>query len=440
MPSISLLKRVPSNAFGLSAIITTHRSKDCSHADAIRRLTPRWLKIIHKMWLDRQPYNPELHHRNQLQTRLLDLPPPASPTLVLLMKKPLQTDRTSPLRVSYRTIFLTSSFTSPWDFSADSNIVTYRLGPRKCLGLKNNLVNIPERTTAAVFSLYAPGQFVSDSASLKWPGLYVRRYRSPRIVDTFLVPATPEPLISCVVRGSAELQERELGEAWVTRQIQPGDIFVTRSKTPYELRSRSPIGRELDFILIHLAVDQYLAALEAVYPGRTEEVEVVDFFGRDEALAHLCYVCAEMLSAEVPGKSRRITALTQLLAAHLVEKYTHPASQKVEFHGGLPIRQLRKVEDYVRERLTEDIPVEALAELVELSPFHFSRVFKQVTGMSPLQFVKRERIARAQQLVRETSRSLIEIALEVGYRSPSHFARVFRRVVGVTPTEFRNAL
>jgi len=94
----------------------------------------------------------------------------------------------------------------------------------------------------------------------------------------------------------------------------------------------------------------------------------------------------------------------------------------------------------VREQLAEDISVDALAGLVELSPFHFSRVFKQATGLSPLQFVTRERIARAQRLIRETSRSLIEIALEVGYTSPSHFAQVFRRAVGVTPTGFRSAL
>lgn len=111
---------------------------------------------------------------------------------------------------------------------------------------------------------------------------------------------------------------------------------------------------------------------------------------------------------------------------------------------GLPIRQLRKAEDYVREKLAEDISVEAPARLVELSPFHFSRVFKQSTGMTPLQFV-----TRAQQLICavtaakqrpgfQTKRSLIEIALEVGYTSPSHFAQVLRRVVGVTPTEFRS--
>jgi len=60
--------------------------------------------------------------------------------------------------------------------------------------------------------------------------------------------------------------------------------------------------------------------------------------------------------------------------------------------------------------------------------------------MTPMQFVTRDRITRAQQFIRETSRSLIEIALEVGYTSPSHFTKVFRRVTGVTPKEFRSAL
>jgi AraC family transcriptional regulator len=177
-----------------------------------------------------------------------------------------------------------------------------------------------------------------------------------------------------------------------------------------------------------------------VYPGKVDEAEVVDFFGRDEALAHLCFACSEMLSTQVPGNSERVTALRHLFAAFLVEKYTEAASEKPEYRGGLPIGKLRKVEDYVRERLAEDISVESLAQLLELSSFHFSRMFKQVTGMSPLQFVKRERIVRAQKLICETSRSVIEIALEVGYTSPSHFAKVFRRVVGVTPTEFRSAL
>ncbi|PYJ57254.1 MAG: hypothetical protein DME24_19755 [Verrucomicrobia bacterium] len=300
--------------------------------------------------------------------------------------------------------------------------------------------NTPDRSTAAAFPRYLTGEVVADSVALQWPGLYARRWRLPRVVDRFLVPATPEPHISCNLRGMAEFRERDVGGAWITRQIRGGDLFVTRSRTPYEVRFQSPPGQELDNLSLHIAVEPFLAALKARYPGSADRVEVVDYFGHDEILWPICLTCAELLAARVPGKSPCVAALTQLFAAHLVEKYTDVAAKTPAYRGGLPIRQLRKVEDYVTEHLAEEISIESLAELVELSSSHFSHVFKESTGMTPLQFVTRQRITRAQQLIRETSRSLIEIALEVGYTSPSHFAQVFRRVVGVTPTEFRSSL
>lgn len=302
------------------------------------------------------------------------------------------------------------------------------------------LVTTPERTTAAAYSRYLHNDVLADSASFQWPGLFVRRYRCPRVVDRFLVPATPEPLISCGIAGSAEFQEREVGETWVTRQIGRGDLFVTRSRTPYEVRFSSLAGQQLEIVQVHVGVDQFMAALEAAYPGKANQVEVIDFFGRDEALAHLCFACAEMLSTGTPGKSNRVADLTHLFASYLVEKYTDAGGEQTDFRGGLPIRQLRMIEDHVREHLAEEMSVEMLANLVELSPFHFSRVFKQATGMTPLQFVTRERITRAQQLIRETSRCLIEIGMDVGYSNPSHFAKVFRKVAGVTPTAFRSAV
>jgi AraC family transcriptional regulator len=187
-------------------------------------------------------------------------------------------------------------------------------------GFQSSSVKTPDRTTAEAFPRFSSGQVLADSASLQWPGLYVRRARFPRFPDRLLVPATAEPLMSCVPAGSAKFQERDVG-AWVRRQLQRGDIFVTRSRVPYELRSSSPAGQELEYIIIHLAVDQFLAVLEAVYPGRVDQVEVIDFFGRDEARAHLCLGCAEMLAIRVPRSSRRVAALVQLLAAYLVEKY-----------------------------------------------------------------------------------------------------------------------
>lgn len=298
----------------------------------------------------------------------------------------------------------------------------------------------PERTTADVFPEYIRGEVLADSATLKWPGLFVRRYHFPRVVDGFLVPATAEPLIACILAGSAEFDEREIGGQWQPHRVRRGDLFVTRSTAPYELRWISPLGAELDVIHIHIALDQCLAAFEVVYQDQANAIDVIEFFGRDETLTHISFACAHMLSARTAGKSKRVAAMANLLAIHVAERYANVASQQPDYRGGLPIARLRKVEDYVRAHLAESISVQMLSELAELSSFHFSRVFKQATGMTPLQFVTRERILLAQRLIRETSRSLIEIALEVGYTSPSHFAQVFRRTVGMAPTQFRNAL
>jgi AraC family transcriptional regulator len=99
----------------------------------------------------------------------------------------------------------------------------------------NNLMITPSRTSAAAFPRYVAGEVLADSAALRWKELFVQRYRFPNVVDRFLVPATPEPLISCNIAGSAEFREREIGEVWLKRQIGLGHIFVTHSKTPYEV-------------------------------------------------------------------------------------------------------------------------------------------------------------------------------------------------------------
>ena len=221
----------------------------------------------------------------------------------------------------------------------------------------------PERTTAAAYPQHLKGQVVGDSAALHWPGLFVRRYKFPRVVDRFLVPATPEPLISCQLAGSAVFKERDVGGNWITHQLKRGTLFVTRSRTPYEVSFSSPVGDELENVQLHVAVDVFLAAVEIAHPGNSESVEVIDFFGRDETLAHLCLACAEMLTERVPAKSERVAHLTKLIASCLAEKYTTAAAEKADFRGGLPVRQLRKVEDYVHEHLADDISLESLAEL-----------------------------------------------------------------------------
>jgi hypothetical protein len=101
-----------------------------------------------------------------------------------------------------------------------------------------------------------------------------------------------------------------------------------------ELRWRSPLGAEVDVIHIHLGLEQCLAAFQMVYRDKAGAIEVTEFFGRDETLAHLSFGCAEMLSARAPGNSKRVAAFAQLLAIYIAEKYTNIASEKPDSRGG----------------------------------------------------------------------------------------------------------
>ena len=75
--------------------------------------------------------------------------------------------------------------------------------------------------------------------------------------------------------------------------------------------------------------------------------------------------------------------------------------------------------------------------MARLSPFHFSRAFKQATGSAPHQFVIARRVRRAQLLLAAGSCSQAQIAYETGFASQSHFASTFRRVTGMTPGQYR---
>jgi AraC family transcriptional regulator len=79
-----------------------------------------------------------------------------------------------------------------------------------------------------------------------------------------------------------------------------------------------------------------------------------------------------------------------------------------------------------------------MADTAGLSPFHFARQFKISMGYSPYQFVLRQRIERAKQLLIQGGKSLAEIAVEVGFYDQSHFAQQFKRHCGITPKKFAN--
>lgn len=98
---------------------------------------------------------------------------------------------------------------------------------------------------------------------------------------------------------------------------------------------------------------------------------------------------------------------------------------------------LQRVQSYIRENYSQRITLEKLASYIGMKKYYFIRVFKQRTGLSPIDYLIQVRLAEAEKLLSKSNFSVSKIADRVGFHSPSYFSKTFKEVNHCTPSEFR---
>jgi AraC family transcriptional regulator len=130
----------------------------------------------------------------------------------------------------------------------------------------------------------------------------------------------------------------------------------------------------------------------------------------------------------------------EALGAVLVHELLRPSARSVPgeppARGGLAAWQRRLVASYIEEHLSEQISLATLARLVRLSPYHFSRAFKQSFGLPPHRYHTYRRIERAKALLERHALSVTEIGLCLGFNETSSFTTTFRKITGLTPSRY----
>ena len=93
--------------------------------------------------------------------------------------------------------------------------------------------------------------------------------------------------------------------------------------------------------------------------------------------------------------------------------------------------------DYIRSNYNKDISLDDVSRAVNISPYYFSKIFKENTGENFIEYLTNIRIDKAKELLGTTEYSMKEICSMVGYSDPNYFSRSFKKNVGVTPTEYK---
>lgn len=123
------------------------------------------------------------------------------------------------------------------------------------------------------------------------------------------------------------------------------------------------------------------------------------------------------------------------LQYHMILDYADRVQKLQQYHGDCS-RLVRRVTQYIRSHISEPIRTADIAAYCGKSRGGLTTEFKKQTGMDLSEFIRRKKIQEAEQLL-ETDRSLSDIGVLLGFSSQSHFTRVFKEIHGMTPTEFR---
>lgn len=129
---------------------------------------------------------------------------------------------------------------------------------------------------------------------------------------------------------------------------------------------------------------------------------------------------------------------TQTTPQHDVAPDEPEGSAEALKTGGLTPWRERLAKQLICDLLGEKISVPHLAQACALSRSHFSRAFKRSTGLSPQEWIHRQRIDQAKQLIKESDMTLTQISAECGFCDQAHFSRTFTRTEGVNPVQWRN--
>lgn len=270
---------------------------------------------------------------------------------------------------------------------------------------------------------------VQSSTSMGFQGFLLEKHRIAEHENIDV--AGTQTVLGLHLSAPIKVEVRDEGP-FRERIFSPGDIAVFPAGVRHSCRFKG----ESEFILMGLSMEVLANASRAVAnrdePGLRLNWGIRDPLIRD-TFANLEEICAS------PRKLDRIygETLANSLAMHLVRNCNQMNGQLGSINRGLSRAQLGRVLDFIHGTPYADISLSSMATAAGLSPFHFSRMFKVATGVSPHQYVLRRRIEIGAEMLLSRDESIASIALELGFADQSHFTMHFKRVHGVGPAGYR---
>ncbi|GAA5184716.1 AraC family transcriptional regulator [Rugosimonospora acidiphila] len=270
------------------------------------------------------------------------------------------------------------------------------------------------------------------SAGLGWDQLYVSTQHELPYEASF--DAAPTHVVILHLNGPVPVRRGHLGLAQA-RTVPPGAFFVHPAGKDLDVG----LGGELDTVHTYLTDGALQRAHDEDAPVRLAE----ELGSVDPLLEQIVLSLDGVLRHWEPSARTYVDHLAGLLAAQLVRRHSggrrRTAGPVLEgpTRPGLGCRQYSAVCELMRERLSDPVPLAAMAAVAGLSVSQFSRQFKARTGVAPHRFLMRLRVDTALRMLRESRLPIAQVAMRCGFSHQEHLTRVLMTQLKTTPAEVR---
>ncbi len=170
-------------------------------------------------------------------------------------------------------------------------------------------------------------------------------------------------------------------------------------------------------------------------PVETRKLSVPNFI-EDTFLGELIFSLIKIWKEKTYSYELYVKSNLFMIFYHLFNKgYIVDSNYDREFNSKL--EKIKAALDYINLNYSNPLSTEELSKITNLSKYYFCRLFKEITHLTPIDYINKFRVEKALELIKNTNLSISEIAFEVGFNNVSYFIKIFKEYMGMTPLQYK---
>ena len=230
--------------------------------------------------------------------------------------------------------------------------------------------------------------------------------------------------------------------------LKPGRLYIIPA---YTVHSYECSGRFTHYYLHMYEGFRHEVSLQEVYELPTE---VEGGEGMEQLFG---WLCERLPDARLPQEDPQAYDTSAQTSDYVARYRDMDLWEKMELRGAMLMimsrfireacprvwtndERMRRVLEYIHVHISDSIDVEELTKLASVTKPYFIKLFRREFGTSPIQYINKKKVERAQLLLYTTNKTVKEVAYALGFSDQNYFIRLFRKVAGITPQEYRKEL